>query len=133
MCATFKTLFVQHRRQASLELTCKQGLPRQHLGEYASGGPHVDGFGVVVGGQQQARRPVPFGHQSLREVALQTDSTETEEKEVKHDILDIYTLALGQEMRLQLRRHPAPTYMASIHKGSDIWKTIPHKAPFALH
>lgn len=50
--------------------TCKQGFPCEHLSEDAAGRPHVDGFGVVVGRQQQARRSVPLRDQPFREMPL---------------------------------------------------------------
>lgn len=50
--------------------TCKERFPCEHLRKNAASGPHVDGFGVVVGREQQARRPVPLGDQTFREMAL---------------------------------------------------------------
>lgn len=36
------------------QLTCKEHPPCEHLGQDAAGSPHVDGFGVVVRGEEQA-------------------------------------------------------------------------------
>ena len=56
-------------------LTRKQRFPREHLGEDAASCPHVDGFCVVVGGQQQPGRSVPFGDQALRQMTLNGGET----------------------------------------------------------
>lgn len=51
--------------------TCKEHPPRQHLRQDAAGRPHVDGFGVVVGREEEARRAVPLGDQAFRKVTLE--------------------------------------------------------------
>lgn len=62
---------LKHTEKRSLIIiTSKEGFPRQHLREDAASGPHVDGFGVVVGGEEQARGSVPLGDQTFRQVAL---------------------------------------------------------------
>lgn len=57
-------------RRSLIIITSKESFPRQHLGEDATSGPHVDGFGVVVGGEEQARGSVPLGDQTFGQVAL---------------------------------------------------------------
>lgn len=53
-----------------LTFTSEEGFPCEHLSKDAASGPHVDGFGVVVRREQQARRSVPLGDQTFREMAL---------------------------------------------------------------
>lgn len=61
---------VSQRQETKSTFTCKEGFPCEHLCKDAASRPHVDGFGVVVRRQQQARRPVPLGDQTFREMAL---------------------------------------------------------------
>lgn len=50
--------------------TCKQHASSEHLGQDAASGPHVDGLGVVLGGQEETGGAVPLGHQTLGQIAL---------------------------------------------------------------
>lgn len=51
--------------------TCEQHASGEHLSQYAAGGPHVYGLGVVIGGQEETGGAVPLGYQSLGQVALE--------------------------------------------------------------
>lgn len=53
------------------ELTSEEHPSRQHLRQDAAGRPHVDGFGVVVWREEQARGAVPLGYQAFRKVTLE--------------------------------------------------------------
>lgn len=46
-------------------ITCEEHSASEHLGQDAARRPHVYGLGVVVGGEQQARRTVPLCHHAL--------------------------------------------------------------------
>ena len=51
--------------------TCKQHASSEHLSQYAASGPHVNGLGVVVGGQKQTGGTIPLSYQTLRQIALE--------------------------------------------------------------
>lgn len=51
--------------------TSEKHPPGEHLSQDAASCPHVDGFGVVVGRQEQTGGAVPLGHQAFREVTLE--------------------------------------------------------------
>lgn len=50
--------------------TCEQHASREHLGQDAASSPHVDGLGVVLGGQEETGGAVPLGNQTLGQIAL---------------------------------------------------------------
>lgn len=53
------------------EGTCKQHVSGEHLSQDAASGPHVNGLGVVVGGQEQTGGAIPLSYQTLGQVALE--------------------------------------------------------------
>lgn len=53
--------------------TCEQHASSEHLSQDAASSPHVDGLGVVVGGQEEAGGAVPLGHQTFGQIALRCE------------------------------------------------------------
>lgn len=70
--------------------TCKQHASSEHLSQYAAGSPHVDGLGVVIGGQEKTGGAIPLSYQRLRQVALekQMAGSETGLKREEEDQID---------------------------------------------
>lgn len=50
--------------------TCEQHASSEHLSQDAARSPHVNGLGVVVGGQEETGGAVPLGHQTFGQIAL---------------------------------------------------------------
>lgn len=51
--------------------TCKQHVSCEHLSQYAASSPHVNGLGVVIGGQEQTGGTIPLSYQRFGQVALE--------------------------------------------------------------
>lgn len=95
-------------------LAGEQGLPAQHLGQYAANAPHVNSLGIFLEGQHDLRRTIPasrhvFRHEagvvvSGRGRARQTEVTDLEvavgiEKQVRR--LQVTVKHVGRVHRLE--------------------------------
>lgn len=97
--------------------TCEQHASSEHLSQDAASGPHVDGLGVVVGGQEETRGAVPLGHQTLGQIAL--SGVQVQEKE--EDTAEVEVVRVVGELDTSRRaRRLVPDMLGSLRARSRV-------------
>lgn len=107
--------------------TCKQHASSEHLGQDAARRPHVDGLGVVLGGQEETGGAVPLGHQTLGQIAL------SGVKEKEEDTAEVVRIVSVLNKYWQARRQLQTNLEVCMHDHEKSWANVLSKLPQGFH